>query len=181
MYVFLCRGMKKKTKYTLAVKPVSGVSRETGAREATQRVGTVGEHVARPVLALVLVYWQTTTSILLYTYYTTPVIRPSVERRRPVWDALRCFGAAHSPGTWHEHPPYPSLQWHNESRQAPFWQGVPSLASQSSAKKMNEISSNNSYVSTIGKQRTTVTRGKHGARNIPTRHRVTIIFWDMTE
>jgi hypothetical protein len=43
------------------------------------------------------------------------------------------------PGTWHEHPPYPSLQWQRESRHAPFWQGVPSLASQSSETMANVI------------------------------------------
>jgi hypothetical protein len=46
----------------LAVKTVAGVSWKTRAREAAQRVGAVGEHVARPVLAFVLVWHLTRTS-----------------------------------------------------------------------------------------------------------------------
>lgn len=40
----------------MAVEPVSFVSWKTGAVEAAHGVGAVGEHVARPVLALVLVW-----------------------------------------------------------------------------------------------------------------------------
>lgn len=40
----------------VAVEPISFVSRKTGTVEAAHGVGAVGEHVARPVLALVLVW-----------------------------------------------------------------------------------------------------------------------------
>lgn len=70
------------------MKPVAGVSRETRAREAAQRVGTVGEHVARPVLAFVLVYWrkkkQQAPSVYCCIYYRHPV-RESAKNWGPVW------------------------------------------------------------------------------------------------
>lgn len=64
--IILLRGLDKRfsrsilitISHTLAVKPVADVSWKTGTREAAQRVGAVGEHVARPVLAFVLVCKQ---------------------------------------------------------------------------------------------------------------------------
>ena len=42
-------------RHTCAGETVAFVTRKTGAEETAQRVGAVGEHVAWPVLALVLV------------------------------------------------------------------------------------------------------------------------------
>jgi len=79
--------------HTLAVKTVADVSWKTRAREAAQRVGAVGEHVARPVLALVLVckknnnenrkqYYNDIVIILLYCSDTdNATTAVSAERR----------------------------------------------------------------------------------------------------
>lgn len=98
-----------------------------------------------------------------YILITTPVVRPSVEHRRPVWDAPVLRGR--------------TLAWHlartssvsvvavtQRVETGAVLTGRPFFGLAIICKKMDKKSSNNLYVSTTGKQRTTVTRGKHGAR-----------------
>lgn len=50
----------------------------------------------------------------------------------------RIFFSKNLPGISQPQPPKPSLQWHWESRQAPFWHSIPFSVWQSSEKSKNK-------------------------------------------